>query len=136
MGHLWAGVGRADLTPAPGMPQGGWGAQTHERGVGADMPFYATALLLSDGSEAVVIVDADSIGFNAEWTNKIVLAIAELTQIPRARIRFSCSHTHSGPNTFRLATIGEGLEMVLAYLDSLPQRIARGKTFPECSSAW
>jgi hypothetical protein len=122
--HLWAGVGRADLTPAPGMPQGGWGAQTHQRGVGADMPFYATALVLSDGNEAAVIVDVDAIGFNAEWTNKIVGAIAELTRIPRDRIRFSCSHTHSGPNTFRLATISEGLEMILTYLDSLPQRIA------------
>ena len=51
-------------------------------------------------------------------------AIVELCKIPRDRIRFSCSHTHSGPNTFRLATISEGLEMALSYLDSLPQRIA------------
>ncbi len=124
MGHLWAGVGRSDLTPAPGMPQGGWGAQTHQRGLGADMPFYATALALSDGNETAVMVDADAIGFNEEWTNKIVGAIEELTRIPRDRIRFSCSHTHSGPNTFRLATISEGLEMILTYVDSLPQRIA------------
>ena len=124
MNYLRAGVGRADLTPAPGMPQGGWGAQTHQRGVGADMPFYATALVLSNGNETAVIVDLDAIGFDAEWTNKIVGAIAELTQIPRDCIRFSCSHTHSGPNTFRLATISEGLETNLPYLDSLPQRIA------------
>jgi neutral ceramidase len=122
--HLWAGVGRAELTPAPGTPQGGWGAQTHERGVGADMPFFATALVLSDGNNPVVIVDVDAIGFNAEWTHKIVRAISELTRIPPDCIRFSCSHTHSGPNTFRLATIGEGLEMILTYLGSLPERIA------------
>jgi hypothetical protein len=124
MGHLWAGVGRTDLTPAPGTPQGGWGAQTHQRGLGADVPFYATALVLSDGNETAVLVDADAIGFDAEWTNKIVAAIVDLTQIPRDRIRFSCSHTHSGPNTFRLGTISEGLDMALIYLNSLPQRIA------------
>lgn len=124
MDCLWAGVGRADLTPAPGTPQGGWGAQTHQRGLGADMPFYATALVLSDGNGVTVIVDVDAIGFNGEWTSKIIDAIGVLTGIPRDCIRFSCSHTHSGPNTFRLATISEGLEMVVNYLHSLPERIA------------
>lgn len=124
MSELWAGTGRSDITPAPGTPQGGWGAQTHQRGLGADMPFYATALVLSDGNEIAAIVDVDSIGFDGEWTEKIIQAIEDLTRIPRERIRFSCTHTHSGPNTFRLATISEGLDMVLSYLDGLPQRIA------------
>ena len=124
MSELWAGTGRSDITPAPGTPQGGWGAQTHQRGLGADMPFYATALVLSNGRESTAVVDADAIGFDEEWTGKIIQAIEEVTAIPRERIRFSCTHTHSGPNTFRLATISEGLEMVLSYLEALPQRIA------------
>jgi hypothetical protein len=59
--QLHAGIGRCDITPAPGTPQGGWGAQTHERGLGADMPMYATALVLASESEPVAIVDIDSI---------------------------------------------------------------------------
>lgn len=125
---LLAGTGRCDITPAPGTPQGGWGAQTHQRGIAADMPFLATALVLSDGGESVAIIDADAIGFDAEWTSRILDAIAKLTGIARERIRFSCSHTHSGPNTFRMASISEGLDMAVSYLDSLPQRIA--------SAAW
>jgi neutral/alkaline ceramidase-like enzyme len=121
---LRAGVGRADITPSPGTPQGGWGAQTHQRGVGSDMPFFATALALSDDHEQVLIVEADAIGFDMEWTNRIIMAIQQQTGISRDRIRFSCSHTHSGPNTFRLRTISEGLEMALSYLHSLPERIA------------
>lgn len=124
MSALWAGVGRADITPSPGTPQGGWGAQTHQRGLGADMPFFATALALSDDNELVLIVEADAIGFDMEWTNNIIAAIQDQTGISRDRIRFSCSHTHSGPNTFRLRTISEGLEMALSYLRSLPERIA------------
>jgi hypothetical protein len=124
MSELWAGTGRCDITPAPGTPQGGWGAQTHQRGLGADMPFYATALVLSDGQEMTAIVDVDSIGFDDEWTGRIIQAIEDLSGIPRNRIRFSCTHTHSGPNTFRLATISEGLDMALGYLNALPQRIA------------
>jgi neutral ceramidase len=122
--HLKAGVGRADITPSPGTPQGGWGAQTHQRGLGADMPLYATALALSDENQTVLIVEADAIGFDLEWTKKIIDAVQTQTGISRDHIRFSCSHTHSGPNTFRLAAISDGLEMVLSYLQSLPERIA------------
>jgi len=124
MRKLLAGTGRSDITPAPGTPQGGWGAQTHQRGQGADLPFYATALVLADENQSIAIVDVDAIGFDTEWTQKIIGAIHELTKIPVHRIRFSCTHTHSGPNTFRLATISEGLDMSLRYLDSLPLQIA------------
>jgi len=124
MNGLMAGVGRCDITPAPGTPQGGWGAQTHQRGLGADLPLLATALVVSGSGESVAIVDVDAIGFDMEWTEKILNAIADLTNLPRKHIRFSCTHTHSGPNTFRLATITEGLDMVLSYLEGLPKQIA------------
>ncbi|MEN6535193.1 MAG: neutral/alkaline non-lysosomal ceramidase N-terminal domain-containing protein [Bryobacteraceae bacterium] len=124
MDYLKAGVGRTAITPVPGTPQGGWGAQTHQRGTGADMPLFATALVLSDGCETVAIVDVDATGFDREWTDKILDAIAGVTKLPRERIRFSCTHTHSGPNTFRLNNISEGLDMALSYLEGLPLDIA------------
>jgi Neutral/alkaline non-lysosomal ceramidase, N-terminal len=124
LNHLLAGVGRCDITPAPGTPQGGWGAQVHQRGLGADMPLYATALVLSDTRETVAIIDVDAIGFDREWTDKIIDAAMDLSHLPREHIRFSCTHTHSGPNTFRLSTITEGLDMVKSYLDELPRRVA------------
>ncbi|HWQ53954.1 MAG TPA: neutral/alkaline non-lysosomal ceramidase N-terminal domain-containing protein [Bryobacteraceae bacterium] len=122
--QLLAGTGRADITPAPGTPQGGWGAQIHTRGVAADMPFYATALALVEDDSPVIIIDADAIGFDQEWTGNIVSEISRQTGVPADRIRFSCTHTHSGPNTFRLANIAEGADMALSYLASLPDRIA------------
>ncbi len=124
MSHLLAGTGRSDITPAPGTPQGGWGAQTHQRGYGSDLPLFATALVLADDAGPIAIIDVDSIGFNDEWTAKILAAIVALTGIPLERIRFSCTHTHSGPNTFRLTVITEGRDMILEYLDSLPLKIA------------
>ncbi|MBS1820863.1 MAG: hypothetical protein JST61_02615 [Acidobacteria bacterium] len=123
-GVLHAGVGRCDITPAPGTPQGGWGAQTHERGIEADMPMEVRALALAQADLRILIVDADAIGFDAEWTEKIVAAISELTKIDRRHIRFSCSHTHAGPNTFRLKNISTGLDMATSYLEGLPLRIA------------
>ncbi|HUZ47933.1 MAG TPA: neutral/alkaline non-lysosomal ceramidase N-terminal domain-containing protein [Terriglobia bacterium] len=124
MNNLMLGTSRVDITPAPGTPQGGWGAQTHQRGLEADLPLYATALVLSNSDTEVAIIDVDSIGFDAEWTGKIIKAVAALTKISRERIRLSCTHTHSGPNTFRLSVISEGLDAILSYLDGLPSRIA------------
>ena len=70
MTHLMAGVGRSDITPAPGTPQGGWGAQTHQRGIAADMPLYSTALVISDSEQSAAIIDVDSIGFDLEWAGR------------------------------------------------------------------
>lgn len=124
MAQLKAGTGRADISPAPGTPQGGWGAQTHQRGLGNDLALYATALVLDDGTHQVAIVDVDSIGFDPEWTQRILDGIVSLTGLPLANIRFSCTHTHSGPNTFRIPVITEGRDMILEYLEGLPKQIA------------
>ena len=124
MNHLIIGIGRSDITPAPGTPHAGWGAQTHQRGVGADLPLYATALVLSDNARQIALVDVDYGGFDDEWLGSIVGEIAKLTQIPRDHIRLSYTHTHSGPNTFRLQVISEGLDMVKSYMQGLAFRIA------------
>jgi len=124
MHELLAGTGRADITPAPGTPQGGWGAQTHQRGLGADLPLYATALVLRDVFQTVAIIDVDSIGFDPEWTKRILDAVSSLSGLPLENIRFSCTHTHSGPNTFRIPVITEGHDMILEYLNGLPLQIA------------
>jgi hypothetical protein len=124
MKQLLAGAGRTEITPAPGTPQGGWGAQTHQRGIGADMPMYATALALSDGENTGVILDVDSIGFNSEWTECYLNSISKLTGLDREHIRLSCTHVHSGPNTFRLAIISEGRDMAERYLEELSDHLA------------
>ena len=111
MDNLWIGTGRSDITPAPGCPQGIWSAQTHERGVVADLPLYATALAISDSRQTALIIDVDAIGFNAEWSGKILDAVAAMTSVPREHIRVASTHTHSGPKTQRLEIIDDGLEM-------------------------
>jgi neutral ceramidase len=124
MERLLVGIGRSDITPAPGTPQGGWGAQTKQRSVGADLPLYATAMVLQGSGQRVAIVDVDAIGFDAEWTSKILDAICDLSALPRTHVRFSCTHTHSGPNTFRIPLLTEGRDMAIAYLGNLPVQIA------------
>lgn len=121
---LSAGTGRSDITPAPGTPQGGWGAQTHERGITADLPLYATALTISDGACQFILIDVDAIGFDEVVTSRILDEVQIATGMPRSHIRLSCTHTHSGPNTFRLEMIRGGRSMIEAYIQSLPAHIA------------
>ena len=47
---LIAGAGRSDITPPVGIAHAGWGAATHQRAEGVDMPFYATALYVQTAS--------------------------------------------------------------------------------------
>jgi hypothetical protein len=72
----------------------------------------------------VAIIDLDSIGFDPEFTGRILDSVAGLTGLPRENIRLSCTHTHSGPNTFRLPVITEGRDMILEYMNALPLRIS------------
>jgi len=88
------------------------------------MPFYATALVLKKADLGVAIVDIDSIGFEADFGSRIMEAVVSLTGLSPERVRLSWTHTHSGPNTFRLKSISQGLDMILSYMEALPLRIA------------
>jgi hypothetical protein len=118
--QLSAGVARTDITPPIGIAHANWGAQTHQRAVGIDLPLWATALALSDGDQTVVIVDVDLGG--GRNVVEMQAAITELTGLPRSHIRISFVHTHSGPSSNPWIT--EGAEMFGPYTESLVGRIA------------
>jgi hypothetical protein len=82
------------------------------------------ALALVGNGTTALVIDIDAIGFDGEQTARILEAVSSLTGVAKAGIRFSCTHTHSGPNTFRLPMIREGLDMALAYIESLPSLVA------------
>lgn len=123
---FFAGVARTDITPPIGIAHTNWGAQTHQRAAGVDLPLTATALALSDGSSTVVIVDIDTGYLWDTLADRTIEATVELTGLPSSHIRLAYSHTHSGPATSRSRAdwAGAGSEMVAAYSDSLPQRLA------------
>lgn len=124
--QFFAGVARTDITPPIGIAHTNWGAQTHQRAAGVDLPLTATALALSDGATQTVIVDVDTGYLWDGSATDTIEAIKTLTGIPATNIRLAYSHTHSGPSTSRARAdwAGEGSEMVAAYSASLPQRLA------------
>ncbi len=124
--QLLAGVARTDITPPIGIAHAGWGAQTHQRAIGVDLPLWATALALSDGDQTVVIIDIDLIYLWESEVAAVQQAVVELTGLPLSHIRLSYTHTHSGPINGKEWTswIKDGVEMVEPYDNSLPHQLA------------
>ncbi len=125
---LLAGIARIDTTPPVGIAHANWGAQTHQRAAGIDLPLWASALALSDGDQTTVIVDIDIIGIRERHPDAAHVRelVAERTGLPISHIRTSYTHTHSGPTvaTGRASWTTEGTEMSDSYLDQLGYKIA------------
>jgi hypothetical protein len=121
-----AAVARADITPPLGIAHAGWGAQTHQRAAGVDLPLWATVLALRDGDETVVIADIDLMYLFEPEATAVRQAIADLTELPHSHIRISYTHTHSGPinGATWSSWVKAGAEMVPPYDQSLPHKIA------------
>ena len=92
-----AGVARCDITPSKPIWMGGYAARKHPS-EGVLQPLWAKALLLEDqqGSR-VVFVTLDLIGIGGRLADTVGGRVFKETGIPRERIVFNCSHTHSGP---------------------------------------
>ena len=120
---LSAGVGRADMTPPVGIAHGGWGAAIHERAEGVHMPFYCTALYVTNGDLEPVIVDLDAGIIPNDLDAAIRKEVEARVGIPSDNLRLSATHTHAGP--IGLGTWLEGGKgLVKPYFDSLPERVA------------
>ena len=120
---LVAGAGRADITPPAGIAHAGWGAQTHQRAEGVDMPLYCTALYVTDEERSVelVILDLDIGAISVARGREMREALSSEFRIPEEHIRISYTHTHSGPVT-GVSWIVEGAELIGPWLDSLQGR--------------
>lgn len=124
--HLLAGVARSDITPPPGIGHAGWGAQTHQRAAGVDLPLWLTALAIGDGEQTVVVIDIDTMYLFEEEAAAVQRAVADLTRLPAGNIRLSYTHTHSGPLTGKAwsAWMQEGPEMIPSYDEGLQHAAA------------
>jgi hypothetical protein len=123
---LQAGVARADITPPVGIAHGNWGAATHSRAEGVDLPLWATVLTLRDAASdtAAVIVELDLLGLPVALAGTVRDAVSSITGVPAAHVRVSATHTHSGPTLNTGTWLQEGADLIEPYVGSLPAKIA------------
>lgn len=95
--HLNVGLARVDITPDSPIRMGGYGARTAPSEGIAD-PLAMKALAVADGTgSAAVLVTADLIGFDRDFTDAVRADIAEATGLAQGRLLLNASHTHAGP---------------------------------------
>lgn len=105
----YASWGTIDITPPLGIALGGRGNLEESSQTIADS-LRAQVTILSDGqTQPIVLFSLDLIGLPTWFSAETSARITARTGIPAERIVFNCSHTHSGPMTFReLFAGGEG----------------------------
>lgn len=119
-GGLRAGYGVVDITPPPGVDLTGFGAREGPC-VGTLDPLQTRAMVFEDArGRRVALVTCDLIGLGRHLVARVRRRVAEVVGIPAEGQLFNCSHTHAGPETGVLTTIGVPDP---AYLAALEERL-------------
>ena len=113
-----AGRSRIDITPAEGVPMGGYVART-KGAEGIHDPLFARALVLDDGEGRVALVSADLCALDVAVAREVRQCIAQRTGIPADHVLLALTHTHAGP---LVATRRIG-EQSAAYLETLQGKL-------------
>jgi len=119
MKDIKAGVVRVDITPPVGTMMGGYRLRKAPS-EGIHDPLYARALIFEQNKQRIVIVTTDLGAIGQDVVEKTRKLIENKTGIGKEAILISASHTHSGPDTFRLFS----KKMDESYLSILPSYLA------------
>ncbi len=92
-----AGLARADITPAGPIRLAGY-AGRNKASESIDQRLFTKALALRDPlGQLTIIITADTIGVPRWFTDQLAERIQGEFQVPRERVLFACSHSHSTP---------------------------------------
>jgi neutral ceramidase len=122
---LYAGAARVIITPPVGIRMMGYTVQEHcSESVERDLT--ATALVLTDGRQKVVIIACDLLFIQSPHVDRIREHIARRLEIPPAAVLLNFSHTHLGPTLpgWQPADTPEQEQMQRRYLGTLEDALA------------
>jgi len=128
MNTLRAAAGCVDLQPYVGQWQTGYAGRL-QPATGAHDPICARMVLLDDGTQRMLVVVCDLIGFTAAFAAATRQALAAAVGDPTAPTFLCCTHTHSGPTCFPFRGVMGILDQ--EWLDAAQQRMtAVAQTLP------
>ena len=105
MPQLLAGAAKIVITPPVGIDMTGFGARPGPAdSINDDL--CAAALYLESNAQ-VMVITCDLIGLDDASVAEIRAGIAAQTGMPAANIMIGCSHTHSGPATPCIVSLGK-----------------------------
>jgi neutral ceramidase len=123
LSELTAGVAAVDITPPVGIDLCGFGNRAGPS-TGVHDELYAKALYLRNGGQALIIT-CDLVGLDYASIRLTRAGIAKATGMSADEIMIGCSHTHSGPGTPCLPTLGRTDDEYMAVL--IPRLVSAGQ---------
>lgn len=105
LAKLKAGAAALDITPPVGVDLCGYAGRSGPS-TGVHDELHAKALYLEAGGRALVIT-ADIIGLDYDSIQSVREQVGRTTGLSPDQIMIGCSHTHSGPGTPCLPTLGK-----------------------------
>jgi len=92
--QLMAGAAREDISPPPGFRHWATEKSTFD---GVVSPIYARAMVLTDGTRKLVLLQWDLVNARADGVAKVRGLISEAIGVPPGDILVNASHDHSAP---------------------------------------
>jgi len=96
-GHVWAGAGKVDVSPAGSMYLAGF--SPGRRSTGVHDPLYARCVFLDDGTTPLVLVELDLVGF---LHPDVVAMRSRITAKHASSVIVASTHVHAAPDTIGL----------------------------------
>src|SRR5438045_612513 len=94
---LSIGAAKADITPEFPIRLNGYAARKTES-EGVEEHLYARALAIGvSAREASILITLDATGITAQMADGVAARVEKQTGIPRERLVFSCTHSHTAP---------------------------------------
>jgi neutral ceramidase len=118
------GTAQLNITPEPGIDLAGFAIRPQPSLDVLD-PLWLRALYLEAGPERLLWLHADLLALDQPLADRWRGWVESNLGIPRTRVVFSTTHTHSGPATIQLTGCGEVRSEYIAWLDGHVQRAAR-----------
>lgn len=92
-----------DITPPVGVLLAGYGPDVVSSGI--HDPLFIKGMAFDDGHQKILLLSFDLIGLDRDFVIAIRQACASSSGIPAENVVLTCTHTHSGPHTRRLANL-------------------------------
>ncbi len=95
--RLFAGVGKAGLTPPVGVPLAGYGARKGAPSTGVHDSLFVRVLALQSGDEDAYIIGYDALVLHPPVARLLEKKITEQLSLDPDKFLYTATHTHSGP---------------------------------------
>lgn len=124
---------KREINPEPGAYIAGY--SLNDKSVGKVADLYMSGLCADDGVNKVLIISFDLLGMDEWYTRALRQKCADILGITAEAVLFTCTHTHSGPESRTLGRSPQQLNK--PYLEKLEKAILEETEkltdFKECS---